>query len=267
MPILSVLFHLRDEEISGLFSKESIYSKEAQEIESEVPLEDIPIEEEMTKSKRFALTEDEMQHLFRPIKDTSTKPVTKKISASDGDKWEVDEFGRLIEREAPKISEDADQIIAKEKLKPDTIEFKTPDLSILDLSTQKPKEETESSIEYKSVLEEAIKESQVTTDVEEVTETEMPSDSEKIFDESKPSTFSSIIDSLTEDEESSEADVFKMPEVAYEEITPRDIPKKVPEESQVKPPDLAALFSDALSELSSISGEPGEASQEKKKKK
>ena len=38
-------------------------------------------------------------------------------------------------------------------------------------------------------------------------------------------------------------------------------------ESEVKIPDLADLFSDALSELGTISGEAGKADEEKKKKK
>ena len=71
------------------------------------------------------------------------------------------------------------------------------------------------------------------------------------------------MDSLTEDEISEPTEMFGIPEVTYEEITE----PKSSKPAEVKPPDLIDLFSDALSELGTISGESGKKTKEKKKKK
>ncbi|MHA1513266.1 MAG: hypothetical protein ACTSRJ_04320 [Candidatus Hodarchaeales archaeon] len=83
-----------------------------------------------------------------------------------------------------------------------------------------------------------------------------------LFDKDPISPFSSIVDAIAEDESTSPSDIFGIPEVSYEEI-PVD---KKPDESNIQPPDLKGLFSDALSELGSISGESGGFTKGKKKK-
>ena len=83
-----------------------------------------------------------------------------------------------------------------------------------------------------------------------------------LFDKDPTSPFSSIVDAIAEDESTSPSEIFGIPEVSYEEIST----DKKPGESDIQPPDLIGLFSDALSELGSISGESGESAEKKKKK-
>ena len=73
----------------------------------------------------------------------------------------------------------------------------------------------------------------------------------------------SFVDFLKRDEESKLTDIFDVPQVDYQEISPSEEPK----DSQVQAPDLIELFSDALSELGTIGGETGESEKGKKKKK
>ena len=83
-----------------------------------------------------------------------------------------------------------------------------------------------------------------------------------LFDKDALSPFASIVDAIDEDDTTSHEDIFGIPKVSYEEIST----EKKPTESDIQPPDLIDLFSDALSELGSISGESGEATKDKKKK-
>ena len=71
-----------------------------------------------------------------------------------------------------------------------------------------------------------------------------------------------VVDAIAEDESTTPSEMFGIPEVSYEEIPA----ESKPAESDIQPPDLIDLFSNALSELGSISGESGESTKEKKKK-
>ena len=90
----------------------------------------------------------------------------------------------------------------------------------------------------------------------------IPKEATGLFDKDSSTPFASIVDSIVEDESTSPSEMFGIPEVSYEEIPT----ESKPTESDIQPPDLIDLFSNALSELGSISGESGAASKDKKKK-
>jgi hypothetical protein len=259
---------LSDEEVATLFSMEPSTRKELPPSEIDLPLEEPIPPDETLDEERIALSEKEIQDLFStglqayPEEEIESKTTEIIEDTSVEDQWEVDAFGRLWKKgEIPPPSED--------KIP------ETPDMSILEVFIKEEEERkavSPSEIPLREPLSEAQIDLDQITDVqaeaitEEVTVEEEISEP-SVFDEKLPTSLSSVVDSLTEDEQSQDADIFGVPEVSYEELAPQEVSSEIPRESQVQPPDLADLFSDALSELSSIGGESGEIPSDTKKDK
>ncbi|MFX0122094.1 MAG: hypothetical protein ACFFAE_00520, partial [Candidatus Hodarchaeota archaeon] len=236
---------LSDEEVSSLFSASPIPRPEV-----DIPPESVPplVEEvppEISEEKKTALTEAELESLFRPsieIPPAEVKPevMLKEEELPEEDEWEVDAFGRLWKKGTLSPSEGVmDSEIETDEL-PSDISVATPDLTPLEKIIQDK--------EDKKVTED------ITTDIfQEVLE--KPQE----IAPQKPQ----IADLLKQEEETVSTDIFDVPKVDYQEITPPEETK----ESEVKIPDLADLFSDALSELGTITGESGKTDEKKKKKK
>ncbi|MFX0172208.1 MAG: tetratricopeptide repeat protein [Candidatus Hodarchaeota archaeon] len=259
---------LSDEEVATLFSMEPSTRKEIPPSEIDLPLEESIPPDETLDEERIELSEKEIHDLFStglqtyPEEEIQSKATEIIEDTSVEDQWEVDAFGRLWKKgEIPPPSEDHIP--------------ETPDMSMLE-EFIKEEEERKSVSPSEISLSEPLSEAQIdldqTTEVKaeaitkEVTLEEEISES-SVFGEKLPSSFSSVVDSLTEDEQSQDVDIFGVPEVSYEELAPQEVSPEKPRESQVQPPDLADLFSDALSELSSIGGESGESPIDTKKDK
>ncbi len=239
---------LSDEEISSLFSASLTPSPKA-----DIPQESIPqlikeIPPEISEEKKSALTEDELDSLFIPSVETPSivaeQPEVLEEEIPEDDEWEVDAFGRLWKRETLTPSEGA---LMDSKLEthepPSDLSDATPDLTPLERIIQDD--------EDKEVTED------ITTDIFHEVLTEP-----KEIVPQEPQ-IESIANVLKQEEKTVSTDIFDVPQVVYQEITPPEETK----ESEVKIPDLADLFSDALSELGTISGEAGKPDEEKKKKK
>ncbi len=260
---------LSDDEIDTLFSLKEPVEEIPTISEKEIPLESVPQDlEEVTPKvdipteKRISLSEDEVRSLFA----IDEKPTFEEVPAGD-EEWEVDSFGRLWKKGTIPTSE-KEEISLDEDVSLDV----TPDLSPLEKLLEKeddtdaiePSLTSEEEVVVKKesevdVLEEALQETKFLTIQKSEIDSTPPSSEEVIFDKKPADPFASVVSSLTEDEES---DPFMMPEVSYQKISKEDSGT----DSQVKPPELAELFSSALSELGSISGEKGESAAKKKKK-
>lgn len=242
---------LTDEEIRTLFSSTVSPRQETPPSEPLPPLKDVPpvieetfIKEEFPKVKDAALSEAEMDSLFIPrIESPSIESQSdlgiKEEETLEEDEWEVDSFGRLWKKGT--LPPSKEELTETEEL-PNVVPDATPDLTPLEslVQEQKTKEATEDIAG--GILEEALsKPSTIST--------------------KKTTTFDSVVDALTKEEETVTTDIFDVPKVDYNEITQPEETK----ESQVKIPDLADLFSDALSELGGISGKVGEIEKKKKK--
>ncbi|MFX1537506.1 MAG: hypothetical protein ACFFDI_25135, partial [Promethearchaeota archaeon] len=231
---------LSDEEIRSLFSTSLPTPKVKISQESVPPLiEEIPSDE-----KKTALSEEELDSLFipsveRPSIDIEQADVSKE-EISEEDEWEVDAFGRLWRKGT--LTEEVDMALeTKTDELPSDISVATPDLTPLEKIIQED--------EDKEVTED------IATDIFQEVFTEQP--------EMTPQEPQSITEVLKQEEETISTDIFDVPQVDYQGVTPPEETK----ESEVKIPDLADLFSDALSELGTISGEAGRTDEEKKKKK
>ncbi|UCG89880.1 MAG: hypothetical protein JSU57_05305 [Candidatus Heimdallarchaeota archaeon] len=239
---------LSDSEISSLFSAAPSPTQVAPPKEAEIPPEIIP-EKKVSEVREAALSEEEVESLFIPRVESPSIEVERPEIAireeeiSEDEEWEVDSFGRLWKKGTlPPVTEELDEPKIETEELPTDVVVATPDLSPLEKIIQEAgtKEVTEDIKD--GIFEEALKEPSIIS-------TETPT--------------GSIEDILTQEEESVAKDIFTVPQVEYQEITPIEEAK----ESQVKTPDLADLFSDALSELGSISGETGESDKDKKRKK
>ncbi|MFX0209345.1 MAG: hypothetical protein ACFFDT_25400, partial [Candidatus Hodarchaeota archaeon] len=212
----------------------------------EVPPERIspPLEEVPPEDKRTALSEEELDSLFIPIVERPSieveQPEVTREEIPDDDEWEIDSFGRLW-RKGTMAEETPTDLETKEP--PVDVVVATPDLSPLEKIIQEDVD--------KEVTED------ITTDIFQ----EVITEQEKVVPEEPQ--IESIVDVLKQEEKTISTDIFDVPQVEYQEITPSEETK----ESEVKIPDLADLFSDALSELGTISGETGKREEEKKKKK
>ncbi len=252
---------LSDDEISSLFSMSpQVPTKIPEVLPIEPELEEVPhIEEkipEMKPSKDAALSESELRQLFSPIPSEkiesriTTAPELKDVS--EDDEWEVDSFGRLWKK---------DSLIETPIDEPDDT---TPDLSKLEAftSAEDVKKSEIPSMDHMGVLEKALSDTQQIISRKEEIRRRQEKEEPSLFSSDLPESFSSIAKSLSEDEPSKE-EPFSIPEVEYKEVKEPEVIS----EQQVHPPDLADLFSDALSELGGISGEKGQAVKDKKKKK
>ncbi|UCG04120.1 MAG: hypothetical protein JSW11_09055, partial [Candidatus Heimdallarchaeota archaeon] len=251
---------LSDEEVSSLFSSSPLLESEPEIPKESVPpvLEEVPQESlppvleeippESTEDRKTALSEKELESLFMPSVESPSvdvrPPEVSEEEISEEDEWEVDAFGRLWRKDTLDSSEEA---IEETKIDiaepPSDLSVATPDLTPLEKIIQED--------EDKEVTED------IATDIFQEVFTEEP---ETVPQEPK---MESIADVLKQEEETVSTDIFDVPQVDYQEITPPEETK----ESEVKIPDLADLFSDALSELGTISGEAGQTDEEKKKKK
>ncbi|UCE14877.1 MAG: hypothetical protein JSV04_06760 [Candidatus Heimdallarchaeota archaeon] len=238
---------LTDDEITSLFSM-GPSSQEVSPDDDKItldsftkPVEAFPAKGKLPKMKESALSEEEVDLLFRPgIKDDLEESQVED-TVSDEEEWEVDGFGRLW-RKGTLPTTEIDQPTSEVEEQPGDIDVGTPDLSPLEKLIQQQEEEEVQDI------------SPPDTQIESELRTDL-------FDkEIQP--YSSIVKSLTEDEEAKSIDIFEVPEVEYKEI-----PSEESKESQIQVPDLSDLFSDALSELGTISGEVGDMEKDKKKKK
>ena len=246
---------LTDDEISALFSITPAPS------EPEIPLESLPQpeeeilpREEVPEAKLPALSEDEMDSLFIPketpppteVEQPETIITEEKILEED--EWEVDSFGRLLK---------------KEPLTPSTEEFVVPEIETEELPIDLAAATPDLTPLEKIILEEEGKlvVKDVADDILEETVREPPE--VKVEDEEVSEQLPELFKALTLEEETEPAGIFDVPQVDYQEITPNE----EAEESKIQTPDLADLFSDALSELGSISGTAGEPEEDKKKKK
>lgn len=237
---------LTDEEITSLFSM-GPSSKEVPPSDNGIPLESLTqsvkeptAQEKLPGMKESALSEEEVDLLFRPEDKVDLEESEVEGRVSDEEEWEVDGFGRLW-RKGTLPSSEADQPPSKIEEQPKDVAVATPDLSPLEKLIQQQEEE--------EIQETSLPTPQIEPEVRTDT-----------FDKDVQ-PFSSIIESVIEDEEEKPIDIFEVPEVDYKEI-----PSEESKESQVQVPDLADLFSDALSELGSISGEVGDLEKDKKKK-
>ncbi|MHA1206490.1 MAG: hypothetical protein ACTSSO_02840, partial [Candidatus Hodarchaeales archaeon] len=281
---------LSDDEITRLFARDATIGQ----IEQPTPSfdEEIFPEVEETTQEGVTLSNDEISNLFsskaEPIIPSIAPSEIEPQKASEEDEWEVDAFGRLIK----KVKADPPAEVVHE---PSTLSkhgetlralSETPDLSALESKFEKPDTglmkptqlkglqiEPDEDIEHKKQLQnlpsmesleialvdtQNVVEQKAADEVSDKTSTK----AKDLFDKDPISPFSSIVDAIAEDESTSPSDIFGIPEVSYEEI-PVD---KKPDESNIQPPDLKGLFSDALSELGSISGESGGFTKGKKKK-
>jgi hypothetical protein len=265
---------LSDDEIETLFSLKEPSVEITTISEKEIPLKSVPqdlkevtTKVEMPRDKPASLSEEEVKSLFITDDKAPIGEAEVKEEITGDEEWEVDSFGRLwrkgttpssVEEAIP--SDDGISIDATPDLSPlETILEKEEDTTTIELS---PPEEKKTVVKEESqldVLEEALQETQFLTIQKSEIDSTPPISEKSIFDEETADPFASVVSSLAEDEES---DPFMMPEVPYEEITQEDSAT----DSQVKPPELAELFSSALSELGGISGEKGEPRSKKKKK-
>ncbi|MFX1504615.1 MAG: hypothetical protein ACFFDC_00730 [Promethearchaeota archaeon] len=242
---------LSDDEIRSLFSTSPLQPEVDFPPERiSPPLEEVPperisptLEEVPPEEKRTALSEEELDSLFVPIVERPSieveQPEVTREEIAD-DEWEVDSFGRLWRKGA----------MAKEP--PTDLETEEPPVDVVDATPDLgPLEKIIQEDVDKRVTED------ITTDIFQEVFTEQ----EKVVPEEPQ--IESIVDVLKQEEKTVSTDIFDVPQVEYQEITPPEETK----ESEVKIPDLADLFSDALSELGTISGETGKREEEKKKKK
>ena len=267
---------LSDDELTSLFSKEPTPSEPSSE--TFPPTEEIIPETKPVVKEGITLSDDEITTLFRKKPDMETvvkeAPEIDITSSTTEDEWEVDSFGRLIKKdsipEAP-ITEAKPPIPEKAG---------TPDISSLEAQFEEPDagamkptllkdlqvEPDLDSVSKKQLMDlpdiASLEEALVDTETI-ISKDELKREEPKLFDQEITSPITSIVDSIAEDEVTESTDIFGVPEVSYEEITPPEEPSK----SDIKPPDLIDLFSDALSELGSIGGESGEGTKDKKKKK
>ncbi|MFW9903583.1 MAG: tetratricopeptide repeat protein [Candidatus Thorarchaeota archaeon] len=233
---------LSDDEIRSLFSASTTLKPKV-----DVPPESFsaPLEEVLPDEKRTALSEEELDSLFIPSAESPSIDVEQskvgRVEIPD-DEWEVDSFGRLWKKGTIAPSKETPTDFEPEE-PPVDVSVATPDLSPLEKIIQ---EDTDKEV-TEDIATDIFKE--VFTEQEEV----VPEESQ----------IESIADVLNQEEKTVSTDIFDVPQVDYQEITPPQETK----ESEVKIPDLADLFSDALSELGTISGETGKGDEEKKKKK
>ncbi|MHA2225712.1 MAG: tetratricopeptide repeat protein [Candidatus Hodarchaeales archaeon] len=256
---------LSDHEISTLFSLSPSSIEEVPSKEDDVPLDDVPldsvpqpveeiaVDNKIIEEQRTALSESEVDSLFSKVESTEIRGYEKsnetEASQAVEEEWEVDAFGRLLKKDtvAPLSEESPELQIEKEKTLTE-IPTDTPDLSHLQKFVVTDKDEKAEQPGRESIF---------------IPHTDDKGIIPSIFDKKVPDSVSPAVKALIEDEKPELTDPFEVPEVAYKEITPVDETT----DSQVKTPDLVDLFSDALSELSSISGEKGEADKDKKKRK
>jgi hypothetical protein len=233
---------LSDEEVRSLFSASTTLKPSV-----DVPTESLtpPLEESPSDEIKTALSEEELDSLFIPSVESPSidveQPEVAREEISDDDEWEVDSFGRLWKKGAIAPSEETPTDLKPEEPSVD-VSVATPDLSPIEKIIQEDAEEEVAADIAADIFQEVL------TAQEEVPQ--------------EPQT-ESIVDVLKQEEKTISADIFNVPQVDYQEITPPEETK----ESEVKVPDLADLFSDALSELGTISGETGKPDEEKKKKK
>lgn len=270
---------LTDEEISSLFAMKPPSSRTPTPTEIDESLEESisePIE-----PKQPGLTEEEVQDLFSPSLETMQESIDQaELVEVTEEHWEVDAFGRLWRKGSLPSKEEPKQPELQVEEPPPIPE--TPDLTPLEAIIREeeaardravtveppsvlsvPQQEIVEEKSELGVLEKALAETQAI--VEKQKKPEIISEQD-VFSEETPSPITSVVDALLEDEKSTEADIFGVPEVAYQEITPKEKPEE-DQEPLVQPPNLADLFSDALSELSSISGETGVSKKKEEKKK
>ncbi|MFW9855525.1 MAG: hypothetical protein ACFFFG_10715 [Candidatus Thorarchaeota archaeon] len=230
---------LSQEEAMSLFPQEH-------RIEEHTPVDHKPVR----------LTDDDVESLFAPVASDSSsrdsEPIpdlnTLEEPQVSSEEWQVDTFGRLIRKEAEPISEEE-----KETTSP-SIEASPaeaiPDLTPLEILLQE-EESARKHAEEVDIL------------PEEVVETQ-PGPTESPFSlQATSSPVTSIIDALSEDETSTDKDIFDIPQVSYEEIPDKGPEEKLSETPAVQPPSLTDMFSDALSELGGISGKTGEKTKKK----
>ncbi len=244
---------LTDAEISTLFSAAPSPGQEVPPREARISLEELhpPVEElpHEKEVKQAALSEEEVESLFIPRVETPSieaerpEPEFREEGIPEDEEWEVDSFGRLWKKGTlPSSTEElVEPKIEPEEL-PSDVSVAAPDLLPHEKIIQEEEAKEVAEDIKDGIFEEALREPSVVT-------TETRTDS--------------IEDILIQEEESATKDIFDVPQVEYQEITPM----KETEESLIKTPDLADLFSDALSELGSISGEAGESDKDKKRKK
>ncbi|MHA2387262.1 MAG: hypothetical protein ACXACW_00920 [Candidatus Hodarchaeales archaeon] len=279
---------LSDDELSSLFTP-APSSEEVSQVPPSVDddiLSDIsqPVKEGVT------LSDDEVTTLFSAREDSKIRgaDVLRSLSAQESsvseEEWEVDAFGRLLKKGDTTPSPDK---ISKPRPteSPSIIEDTTgtPDLSALESTFEPKKEDVVKPTQLKSLQLEPDLESQKTKQLQSLPDLEdlemalvdtegiIPpkqeikafEETKSLFDKGPTSSFDSVVDALAEDESSDTNEIFGIPEVSYEEISEPQTSKA----AEVKPPDLIDLFSDALSELGSITGESGKKSKDKKKKK
>ena len=281
---------LSDDEVSSLFSLDPS-PEEVSQVSSSVEEELFP-EVSQRGKEGVTLSDNEVTTLFRSREDSKMRgaDVLRSLSeqepSASEEEWKIDTFGRLLKKGATTPSPDK---ISEPKpvISPTIVEDTsgtpgTPDLSTLE-SSYKPKEEVVKPTQLKSLqLEpdlESEKKKQVQSlpDLEELEmalvdtgsvlpprhEPEPTEETKSLFDTDITNSLDSVVDALVEDESGDTQDIFGIPKVSYEEISEPQTPKP----AEVKPPDLIDLFSDALSELGSITGESGKKGKEKKKKK
>ncbi|MCK4847933.1 MAG: hypothetical protein KAT16_02800, partial [Candidatus Heimdallarchaeota archaeon] len=281
---------LSDDEITGLFTQDAPIGQ-TEQISPSFEEEIFPEIKETTK-EGVTLSNNEISALFSS-KDEQIVPSLAPTEiqpqeAQEEDEWEVDAFGRLIKKiDAPSPTESVVESSIPPKQEESFRDFsETPDLSSLEAKFEKPDTglmkptqlkglqiEPDEDIDRKKQLQnlpsmESLEMALVDTQnvieqkaVDEASE-KTPKEATSLFDKDPSSPFSSIVDAIAEDEATSPSEIFGIPKVSYEEI-PAD---NKPSESDIQPPDLIDLFSDALSELGSISGESGDSTKKKKKK-
>ena len=232
---------LSDEEVRSLFTGSPVPKSEVEVPQESVPtiFEDIPSEE-----KKTALSEDELDSLFMPSVESSSieleQTAVPKEEITKEDEWEVDSFGRLWRKGSLPDKVEMVSDTENEEI-PSDLSVATPDLSPLEKIIQED--------EDKEVPED------IATDIFKEVFIKQP---EMTLQEPQ-----SVTEALKQEEETISSDIFDVPQVEYQEISPPEVIK----ESEVMVPDLADLFSDALSELGTISGEAGKAEEQQKKKK
>jgi hypothetical protein len=285
-----VVTTLSDDEISGLFAQGGPTGQTEQKTPSFE--EELFPEIKETIEEGVTLSDDEISTLFSSRSEQIVPSIApneiKTQETSDDDEWEVDAFGRLIKKVYVPLQTKPIVKPAKLSKKGETLRnlHETPDLSTLESKFEKPDSglmkptqlkglqiEPDQDIERKKQLQnlpsvESLETVLVDTQnvVEQKTTVEesnkISEESRNLFEKDTSSPFSSIVDAIAEDDSTSSSDIFGIPEVSYDEIPKESKPK----ESDIQPPDLIGLFSDALSELGSISGESGESTKGKKKK-
>ncbi len=276
---------LSDEELSSLFSMDPVPDESTRRSPSaeEEPLPDVSL----PTKEGITLSDDEVTTLFSSRDDSKLRgadvlrSLSAKESSTSEEEWEVDAFGRLLKKEAAIPS--PDRISEPEPQKPPSIvedTSETPDLSVLESSFTPIKEDVVkptqlSSLQLKPDLEQQKKQSLPGLEELEMalvdTESVIPpkqelkpyEETKSLFDQDISSSLDSVVNALDEDDQSDTSELFGIPEVSYEEIAESESPKP----TEVKPPDLIDLFSDALSELGTITGETGKKTKGKKKKK